>query len=176
MIFLWTGPKHSGKSSSAVRLIEKARSQGLRGAGIIAPSRYKDGRLTGFDIVNLQTDKKEILSRVNTAASGAHPFKFTKKGERFGKEALNHEKIKPCDFIVIDEFGPFEVEGHGWRREIDLLLELNIAPLLIIVREELKKTVQDLYGIPEINIFHSQNRGSVKFVLSIIDNKAIPTC
>lgn len=176
LILLWTGPKHSGKSSNAVRLIEKAKSQGLRVAGIIAPSKYKDGKLTGFDIINLQTNKKEVLSRLNTSSSEMHPFEFTKKGEQLGKEALNSEKIKHCDLIVIDEFGPFEIEGHGWRKEIDLLLELNIAPLLIIIREELKKTVQALYSIPETNIINSQNRDSVNSVLSVINNKAIPAC
>jgi len=168
LIVLWTGPKHSGKSSNAVRLIEKARSQGLTVAGIIASSKYKDGNLTGFDIINLQTNKKEVLSRLNTSSSGMHSFEFTKKGEQFGQEALDPEKIKRCDFIVIDEFGPFEIKGHGWRKEIDLLLELNIAPLLIVVREELRKTAQALYGIPETNIINSRNRDSINFVFSII--------
>ena len=175
LIVLWVGSKHSGKSSNAVRLVEKAKSQDLKVAGIIAPSRYKDGKLTGFDIINLQTNEKEVLSRLDKDSCG-HPFEFTKKGEQFGKEALDPKKIGPCDFIIIDEFGPFETKGYGWRKEIDLLLELSIAPLLIIVRDELKKTVQDLYGIPETNIIHSQDRGSINSVLSVISNKAILAC
>ena len=169
MIFLLAGPKHSGKSSKAVQLIERATSQGLRVGGILAPSRYANGTLLGFNIINVLTGQRRLLSSPNPEIAKVKRFEFIKTGENFGKDALNPENLKNCDLIVIDEFGPFEIEGGGWRKEVDLLVELNIAPLLIIIREEIKKKVQEIYSVSEESVFEIQDQ---KNIVSIIEEAA----
>jgi nucleoside-triphosphatase THEP1 len=161
LFFLWAGPKHGGKSSTALELVEKVKSLGLKVGGIVAPSKYEGGKLIGFDIINLQTGQKRCLSRLCSVIADGKRFEFTKAGEKFGKGALDPEKLKGCNLIVIDEFGPFEIQGCGWRKEIDLLIEFNIAPLLIILRKELKKQVQVLYNIPAENVFTTRNGKSI---------------
>lgn len=161
MIFLWTGPKHSGKSSKAIGLVEKAKSQGLKVGGVLAPSRYENGKLLGFDIINLQTGQRRLLSSPGSEKSGGERFEFTEAGGDFGKDALNSENLKSCHLVLLDEFGPFEIEGGGWRQEVDLLVKLNTAPLLMIVREEIKVKVQEIYGIPKEHVFEFQNQDDI---------------
>jgi nucleoside-triphosphatase THEP1 len=161
MIFLWIGSKHGGKSSKALELVEKVKSLGLKVGGIVAPSKYEGGKLIGFDILNLQTGQRRCLSRLRPAIADGKRFEFTKAGEQFGKGALDPEKLKGCNLIVIDEFGPFEIQGCGWRKEIDLLVELSVAPLLIIIREELQHQVQALYGVSAEHVFALHNKNSI---------------
>ena len=54
-LVLWTGPKHSGKSSALGQLIARSVAEGISVAGILAPSIYQRGRLVGFDVVDVVT-------------------------------------------------------------------------------------------------------------------------
>ena len=81
-IILWIGPKHSGKTSAAEKLAEKARAEGFKVAGILAPSIYENGKLVGFDIIDLRNQKRTLLAR-RKKADGS--FSFTTEGLKFGK-------------------------------------------------------------------------------------------
>ena len=53
-LVLWTGKKHSGKTTAAARLAQTARAEGFAVAGSLAPSTYRNGRLIGYDILTCE--------------------------------------------------------------------------------------------------------------------------
>ena len=55
-LVIWTGPKHSGKTTAAALLAGRARGRGLDVAGVLAPSVIRGGELVGFDVVDLGSD------------------------------------------------------------------------------------------------------------------------
>ena len=144
-LILFTGRKHSGKTTAAERLARQVRSEGFRVAGLLAPSIYKDNRLVGFGAVDLRANRQIEVANQRTAEGEGGSWEFTKEGLKLGKEALNPSAASSADLIIIDEFGPLELEGRGWRKEVDSLLSSTDVPVMLVVREELEERVQELY-------------------------------
>jgi nucleoside-triphosphatase len=144
-LVLWVGPKHSGKTTSVARLAQKANSEGFNVAGVLAPSVYDDDRLTGFEVVDLRTGKRLPLANRQITRGMVGEFNFTKAGLEFGRNALSSEVVKSAELIIVDEFGPLELEGKGWRKDIDSILSNIDALVVLVVRNEIAEKVQSLY-------------------------------
>jgi nucleoside-triphosphatase len=170
-LILWTGPKHCGKTTSATHLTQMVLSEGFTVAGILEPSLYNNGELIGFDILDLQSQKRTPLARRNKEKSSTGSFDFITDGLKFGHAVLSSEAIKFADLIIIDEFGPLEVKGQGWRRNIDSLLSSSNAVLLIIIREELKDTFRQLYPDLSCQELKAIEKNSALEVITILKNK-----
>lgn len=164
-LILFTGRKHSGKTTAADRLARQVRLKGFIVAGLLAPAVYKDSRLVGFGAVDLMRDKQINLANRRTAAGKRGRWAFTKAGLKLGKAALNPSSASSADLIIVDEFGPLELDGRCWRKEVDLLLASTNVPVVLVVREELEERVQKLY----------ENYPSTKLAATIEDsiNKVI---
>jgi nucleoside-triphosphatase THEP1 len=145
-IVLWVGPKHSGKTTAAGRLVLAARAGGFAVAGCLAPSVYENGLLLGFDIVNLRSDERAPLARRRARPGESRSFHFLPHGLALGREALGPAATGGASLIIVDEYGPRELAFLGWRDATDRLMTSTDALLLLVVREELADDVQELYG------------------------------
>jgi len=126
-IILWTGPKHSGKTSSADRLVQAARGRGFIVAGCLAPSLYADGVLLGFDLVNLRSGARAPLARRSIGPQQDRSFHFLADGLSLGNEALGPPATEDADLILVDEYGPWELKSQLWRHATDRLVTGNAA-------------------------------------------------
>ena len=170
-IILWVGPKHSGKTTAAARLAEKAKKDGFRVAGILEPSIYKNEKLAGFDIVDLNSRKRTILAR---RKKDNELFSFTSKGLRLGRAALSKKAAGEADLIIVDEYGLLELAGKGWRKCVDKLAFSTTAFLILVVRKELAGRIKKLYKNFIIQQFNTANKNSVnKILLMLKENKKI---
>ncbi len=145
-LILWVGEKHSGKTTSAANLARAARDEGSNVAGLLAPSLYCNGRLIGFDALDLGNEKRAPLARRQTNPSKTGPFTFITDGLKLGNAALSAEATKSADLIIVDEFGPLELNSQGWRKNVDSLLASSDAVILLVVRRELADEVRQLYA------------------------------
>ena len=170
-LILWTGPKHCGKTTSAAHLIKMARAEGFTVAGILEPSLYDNGELLGFDVLDVQTQKRTPLAKRNKDESTTGFFNFLTDGLKFGNAVLNSEAIKSVDLVIIDEFGPLEVRGDGWRKSIDTLLSSSSAIILIIIRQELKDTFRHLYSNIPCRELEAIEENSAFEVLTMLKNR-----
>ncbi|MHA1146372.1 MAG: nucleoside-triphosphatase, partial [Candidatus Helarchaeota archaeon] len=68
MKLLITGKPRSGKSTLIARVIDGARRQGLKVGGIYTPE-LKEGKRLGFEIVDVWSGARGILSHVNIKGS-----------------------------------------------------------------------------------------------------------
>ena len=146
-LVLWTGEKHSGKTTSAAKLVEIARREGFNVAGLLAPSLYRDGELLGFDAIDLQNETRKPLAKRNTDTGKTERFTFLPEGLKLGNAALSVTAAKSADLVIVDEFGPLELDGRGWRENVDLLLASGGALILLVVRQELAERVRRVYTV-----------------------------
>lgn len=148
-VVLWIGPKHSGKSTAARRLIDRVVAEGFSVAGILAPAIYQGSTLVGFDVVNIATERRLPLARhtekriPNGDAGG---FAFFPSGLRFGNAALQSSQSRSAALVIVDEFGPMELRGNGWRHAVDQLVSESPGTLLLVVRKELADDVCQVYA------------------------------
>jgi nucleoside-triphosphatase len=173
-LILWTGPKHCGKTTSAARLIQMARTEGFIIAGILQTSLYDNGKLLGFDVLDVQSQKRTPLARRNKGKNTTGFFNFITDGLKFGNAVLSAKAIKFADLVIIDEFGPLELKGHGWRRNIDSLLSSSNAIILIIVRQELKDTFRQLYADVPCLELDAIEENSAHEVIAMLKNRRQP--
>ncbi|MBM4025101.1 MAG: hypothetical protein FJ280_06775 [Planctomycetes bacterium] len=70
----------------------------------------------GFDIVDLQNDKRAPLARRETGARLERRSRFTAEGLALGHEALGPSATREADLVVVDEYGPRERQDDAERR------------------------------------------------------------
>lgn len=142
-LFLWTGPRHAGKTSKLLQLESVARQQKLHLAGLLSLSIYQQGQLKGFDLLDITTRQTRPLAR---RSRPSQPFSFDSAAFDWGNEIL--ARIDTCNthLIILDEFGPLELRGSGWRPAADRLIRTTRTPLLLVVRDGLVSAVGPLYS------------------------------
>lgn len=146
MLFLWTGPKHSGKTTAAAKLAHAARQHGFRVAGLLAPSIYREGRLTGFDALDLRSGMRAPLAVRRDEPGDVGQFHFLEEGLRLGSQAFGPAATDGMDLVVVDEFGKLELAGRGWRGPVDSLVHADRTPLVVVVRRALADAVREVYA------------------------------
>ncbi len=170
-LVLWTGKKHSGKTTAAAKLAQAARAEGFAVAGLLAPSTYRNGRLIGYDILELRNKTRTSLAQHKTDGNKTERFTFAADGLKLGRSALSPAATKSADIIIVDEFGPLELRGDGWRRDVDSLLASSNALILLVVRRELVDRVQELYaGVPS-RILSALEPESIDKIIASLKNR-----
>jgi len=171
-LILWNGARHSGKTTAAGEVAERARSEGFSVAGLLAPSLYRNGKLIGFDGVDLRDGTRISLASLKRDGDETERFAFTAAGFRLGITALSPAATKSADLIIVDEFGPLEMGGDGWRKSVDSLLASADALLLLVVRQELSNQIQKLYAtIPSRQLAASEPESISKVVTMLNDRR-----
>ena len=168
MLFLWTGPKHSGKTTGAAQLARQARQEGFRVAGLLAPSIYREGHLVGFDALDLQSGARCLLAVRRDDPGGIGPFHFMEAGLRLGHQALDAAATDGADLVIVDEFGPLELAARGWRGAVDALVRTGRTPLLLVVRQELAGAVQEAYASVPCKVLDAAAPESVPEVIRLL--------
>jgi nucleoside-triphosphatase THEP1 len=168
-LVLWIGPKHSGKSTAVGRLVDRVVAEGFSVAGILAPAIYRDGVLAGFDVVNVATGLRMPLARRTPKPSGdTGRFAFCPGGLRFGNAALGSTQTRSAALVIVDEFGPLELRGKGWRGAVDRLVSGFPGTLLVVVREELAGEVAGIYAKRGPRRISATQPGAVDLLLPML--------
>ena len=171
-LILWTGPRHSGKTAAAEQLVQAARQAGLAVAGLLAPSVYEAEKLLGFDAVDLATGARAPLARqAKPDEAEVGSYSFLSEGRELGARALSAAAECSADLIVVDEFGPLELRGRGWRDAVDSLLRTAGGAIVLVVRKKLTRRVRRLY--PQLSALVVPARGpdAVKTVLDALGGR-----
>lgn len=169
-VILWTGSRHCGKTTRALDLVKASQKEGFDIAGLLALSSYCNGQLTGFDAYDIQRGSKKRLSEVNSDIEGKRRFTFCPDGLEFGRNALSMPSTKYADLIIVDEFGPFELDGQLWRDAVDSLLPCARGVILLVVRQNLIEDVCNLYADVSFEIITALESSSIEKVINILRN------
>ena len=170
-LVLWTGRKHSGKTTRAEELALRARREGFEVAGLLAKAQYQGGRLVAFDGVDLQSGAGAPLAKRSSKVGGKCGFSFIAEGLQLGKSALSPESVGSAELVIIDEFGPLEMNSEGWRSDVDLLVRSGNALIVVVVRDELSEEVGRLYADSLRAVVCAGERGSVDEVISMLKDR-----
>jgi len=168
---LWTGPRHCGKTTSVTKLVQIARAEGFNVAGLLAPPLYRNSKLLGFDVLDLQNQMRAHLARRKISQSKAGPFTFITDGLKLGNAALSAEATKYADLVIVDEFGPLELNNEGWRKNVDSLLISSNAVVLLVVRRELADTVRQVYADVHCQELVANEGDSIDEVITMLKNR-----
>lgn len=145
-VVIWAGARHSGKTTTLVRLTEAARQNGISVGGFLAPSRYRQNDLVGFDIEHIVSGQRIPLALRTYHLGVPGVFNFLESGLNRGHEILCQLVDQQPRLAIVDEFGPLEIKGENWRHDVDTLMHAFSGLLLLVVRESCVPAVKSLYS------------------------------
>jgi nucleoside-triphosphatase THEP1 len=172
-LILWVGPKHSGKTTALADLVERARADGFRVAGVLAPAVYDGDTLAGFDVVDAATGARCALARRDEqGAVRSGSFSFAAEGLERGHAALMSDSAREADLLIVDEFGSLELRGQGWRADVDRLLPSAAGLILLVVRDGLAEPVKRLCAPWHPHTLRACQEGAARSVLALLGEQA----
>ena len=123
--------------------------------------------MLGFDIIDAGTGQRCVLARRGVVwDEQVGQFALTAEGLAFGRTVLAQSTRSP-GLCIVDEYGPLELAGRGWRRAVDSLLETAATLVVLAVRHELTQRVADLYRRRTPQIVPALDPGSTDRVLNL---------
>jgi nucleoside-triphosphatase THEP1 len=163
-IILIAGNKNSGKTTFLKQLIESVTTQQhLRLGGFIAEGIIQSGRKTGFILIDVVNNIEKLLCseipRKGWEKMGR--FYFDPAGFLLGERILSNLPDN-TDCVIVDEYGPLELEGKGWDHGIREVLSKSRSDLILTVRQEILPEVVDRFNGYEMHVFNiNQNRKQI---------------
>jgi nucleoside-triphosphatase len=123
-LLLVTGSPGVGKTTLLLKVIEALRAKGYRVGGMLSRDVRISGSRVGFEVTDLNTDKKGWLASV-------HQERGPKVGKyRVDIDDLNEVGVKAIleacgklDVAVIDEIGPMELFSEQFREAVKKAVE-----------------------------------------------------
>ncbi len=138
MVYLISGKKDEGKTTKLKQLYEGKK----KASGFIAEKVHDCGRITTYNMVNLNTDETCILARLASLPLPKDwgddfihgPFRFSNKGFQWARQLLSSAIEAGAEDFFIDELGKMELNGNGHAELIKTALKTGMN-LYIAVRD-----------------------------------------
>jgi len=159
-ITIITGETRSGKTTYLKNKISelKGNNPNIEIGGIIAHGIDKNGERLGFEIEDVSTGEKIVLSdnvyREGDIKVGKYFFKTA--GMSFGNRVLR-EALDKADLLIIDEIGPFELKGKGWFDIVEEAMRNGDMDMIWVVRKSLLEKVLKLWRHSNVEIVKIDN-------------------
>jgi nucleoside-triphosphatase THEP1 len=140
---LVTGERGVGKTRLCQQVVELARKEGYRCAGVLSRAVLEGEDKVAILLVDVATNAERTL-----AVADDTPGEFRWGRYRFVPGTLewgSHLLIRatPCDLLIVDELGPLELTlGQGLVVALDVLHEGGFSLALVVVRPELLGTLR----------------------------------
>jgi len=158
MIFILTGPVHSGKTTLLKKVVRELKGQKYRLEGFLSEAVWKKEETVGYDLYDLKKER-------------AIPF-IRKTGEKEWQKVGSYffipqglaeaEKIilqgKEADILVVDEVGPLELSGKGFWPSLKQVVFHPLTSFLFVMRINILGDFLAMLGKGEVKIFNIKNK------------------
>ncbi len=131
-----TGDKGSGKTTLISQTADILALNGVLTAGVLQPAIAENQVRIGYAVKDLGTGEKTWLCRRDDNLSTDAPgrFQFVDQGLTLGEAALCPERVDEAAVLMVDEIGPYELQGEGWDQVLQKLLPGFDKPAILVVR------------------------------------------
>ncbi len=129
------GTKNAGKTTFLEYLISRARKRHLAVAGFLSRGEVRDGHKRAYFLEDINTGERQLLAmdaRWPEAFIQYGSYYFNPKVFKRGNQLLLNNMN--MDVLVLDEFGPLELRGEGFRWAFDRILQEYRGIFMIAVR------------------------------------------
>jgi len=148
-VIIISGRSGEGKTTLLKQVIDILLERGLVISGFYADGKWeKDSRINHCLTEIGGKEKKELCTTIETKGwIKENRFYFNPEAIELGNQILkNAIKSKP-DLIIIDEIGPFELQGKIWASEFTNILKNYNIPLLITAKQKLVESIVSKFNI-----------------------------
>ncbi len=154
-IYLLAGRIQSGKTIFVARLADLLEKRSVKVHGFLCPGWFREGRRDGFHLMNIDSGEKLLLA-TTVAHPGWHSFRrfwFNPDAFRAGESWVRAAIARKPGLLVVDEIGPMEAEGEGWRRLLEWLAKEPDILQLWVTRLSMVDALAEEWKIPGNRIY-----------------------
>ncbi len=142
-LYILSGPRQVGKTTTCGRLAEHCRARAIDLAGLICPAKEENGRKYGIELVELRTGDRRDLAVVDDMPSPLRTdeYRFDVEVVAWGSQVI--DSATPCTVLMIDELGPLElIRNQGWVNGLEVLRGGRYELGVVVIRPELVTAFQ----------------------------------
>lgn len=157
MIFILTGPVHSGKTTLLKNINQELRRKELKTDGFLSESRWEDQEILGYDLLDLSGEKSYPFIRKSGEMNWDRigPFYFIPETLDLAKQII--KRAQNSDMCVIDEVGPLELTGKGFWTELQASLSSIRPHHLLVVRVSILEKFLTRINRKDVKVFDVQD-------------------
>ena len=158
MIFILTGPVHSGKTTLLKEVVRELKEKKYRIDGFLSEAVWTREETVGYDLFDLKKERSIPLIR----RTGEEEWQ--KIGSYFfiPQSLTEAEKIilrgKEADILVVDEVGPLELSGRGFWPALKQVVFQPLTSYILVIRKNIIKDFLAMLGKSEVKIFDIKNK------------------
>jgi nucleoside-triphosphatase THEP1 len=171
-VYIISGKISAGKTTFAKKLADELKRHNIAVGGIISEKVMSDSQISGYNLIDIETNESEILLRRSDEVEKERIGRFGIFAEGFvrGKAILTRVRLSENTIAIIDEVGVLELGDKGWSECLVELLETSNKQLLIIVRENLLEEVIRKWNLCEPVVFKISETDYLTAAKIILDN------
>jgi nucleoside-triphosphatase THEP1 len=148
-VVILRGIEKTGKSTCLKNIVENLKRKNIKAGGFISPSVFENNILIGYDLVDVLSNKRVVLSRTygNEEMPKVGSYYFNKYCIDFGKQLFDINNLTDIEIVVIDEVGPWEIKNQGWAKSLNQLIRSFEKPMIWVVRESIVDKVVENWSL-----------------------------
>lgn len=153
MLYILTGPIHSGKTTLLKKVVKELKQQKQNVDGFLSEAVIKDRVMVGYDLLDLKEEKSVPFIRKEGKENWENIGSYFFIPQSLEKAKRIILQSKEDDLLVVDEVGPLELEGGGLWPALKKVIFLTRRRSLLVIRIDI---VQDFLRIAknkELKIF-----------------------
>lgn len=150
MIFILTGPVHSGKTTLLKRAVHELKKQGIGVDGFLSEAIIEGQAIAGYNLFDIKSEITIPLIRKTgqRAWQRIGDYFFFPQGLTMAKDIIL--RSREADLGVVDEVGPLELSGKGfWPALLQVIFRPSVS-FLLVVRESVIRDFLVLLGQSEV--------------------------
>jgi len=158
MIFILTGPVHSGKTTLLKRTILEFKRKKLVVSGFLSKAVFRGRERIGYDLFDLKEEKSIPLIRREGRKDwqSVGSYFFVPSGLEEAQRIISCSKNS--DICVVDEVGPLELSGKGFWPALKPILFPPLTTFLITVRKSILEDFLGILGRTDTRVFDMRDK------------------
>jgi nucleoside-triphosphatase THEP1 len=156
-----TGKSGTGKTKACQKIVHEAQNTGLSVFGFYCPAVFKGKEKTGIQVCLLPDEEIHLLGTLEKQDGWLSIGRWWMDPSIF--ECVNDhlKKYNYCDWLIIDEIGPAEIENKkGWPAALNLLKEGHFQMAVVSFRPAYIDYFKE--NFPDIKIINLDKGGQAK--------------
>lgn len=148
-VFIISGRSGEGKTTLLKKVVKVLKKKGQIISGFYTEGKWEENSRSNHCLINIANNSNiELCTTIKTDGwQKEKHFYFNPEALKFGNKILEDAIISKSNLIVIDEIGPFELQGKIWANAFERLLKTTSNTILITAKQKLINDLVLKFGI-----------------------------
>jgi len=154
-VFIITGEKGEGKTTTAISIIKYLKNNGITIGGFYARGYWHNNKRAQFDLIDISSGHQMVLCQTTDKHNWIKIFEyyFNPSAISSGNAILKKAAENNYQLVVIDEIGKIETQKKIWYQSVRQILEQDNYCMMWCVGKKSIDAVLQTFQPEKVTIF-----------------------